>query len=195
MALTRLVAGFCLSAMTLEATAETPGASHVDAALVAALKQAVHDVDAVPEQLDTMLWLAEMSEYLQHRIPDPFYRIRLLRIVHDEALRADLDPELVLAVIEVESSFDRHAVSPSGARGLMQIMPFWKKEIGQPNDNLFNPRTNLRYGCTILRYYIDHRQGRLADALAAYNGSLGSRIYPEKVYLSLRDRWKPRFAD
>jgi soluble lytic murein transglycosylase-like protein len=162
----------------------------VDAALVAALKQAVEDVHSPPQQLDAMLWLAQMSKRLASRIPDPFYRVRLLRMIHEEAMRAGLDPKLVLAVIQVESGFDRFSVSRSGARGLMQIMPFWKKEIGHPDDNLFHPRTNLRYGCTILRFYIDQQRGEVASALAAYNGSSGKSDYPDKVYLALRGRWQ-----
>lgn len=160
-------------------------------ALVAALKQAVETVNDVPEQLDTMLWLAQMSQRLKTQVNDPFYRVHLLRMIHEEATRADLDPELVLAVIQVESRFDRFAVSSSGARGLMQIMPFWKKEIGHPDDDLFNPRINLRYGCAILRYYLDQKQGRLSDALAAYNGSITRTEYVDRVSLALRDRWQP----
>ncbi len=166
-------------------------AQPVDPALVAALKQAVENVSDVPEQLDTMVWLANMSQGLRTRVKDPFYRVHLLRMIHDEATRADLDPKLVLAVIQVESRFDRFAVSSSGARGLMQIMPFWKKEIGHPDDDLFNPRTNLRYGCAILRYYLDQQRGRLSDALAAYNGSIGRTEYADRVSLALRDRWQP----
>ena len=166
-------------------------AQPVDPALVAALKQAVENVSDVPEQLDTMVWLANMSQGLSTRVKDPFYRVHLLRMIHKEATRADLDPKLVLAVIQVESRFDRFAVSSSGARGLMQIMPFWKKEIGHPDDDLFNPRINLRYGCAILRYYLDQKQGRLSDALAAYNGSMTRTEYVDRVSLALRDRWQP----
>ncbi len=175
---------------TAAAQAEV-AAQTVDAALVTALKQAVENVSDVPQQLDTMLWLANMSQGLRRQVKDPFYRVHLLRIIHEEAIRAALDPELVLAVIQVESRFDRFAVSPSGARGLMQIMPFWKKEIGHPDDNLFNPRTNLRYGCAILRYYLDRKRGRLPDALAAYNGSIGRTEYADRVALTLRDHWQP----
>jgi soluble lytic murein transglycosylase-like protein len=166
-------------------------AQPVDPALVAALTQAVGNVSDVPEQLDTMLWLAKMSQGLNSQLRNPFYRVYLLRVIHEEATRADLDPELVLAVIQVESRFDRFAVSSSGARGLMQIMPFWKKEIGHPEDDLFNPRTNLRYGCAILRYYLDQKRGHLLDALAAYNGGFGRTEYADRVYVALRDRWQP----
>ncbi len=170
-------------------------AQPVDPALVAALKQAVENVSDVPEQLDTMVWLARMSQGLSSQVKDPFYRVHLLRLIHDEAIHAGLDPELVLAVIQVESRFDRFAVSSSGARGLMQIMPFWKKEIGHPDDDLFNPRTNLRYGCAILRYYLDQKRGHLSDALAAYNGSIDRTEYAGRVSLALRDRWQPLITE
>ena len=139
-----------------------------DARLVLALKQAVRNTPDLSEQMDTVNWLAEMSEHLETRIEDPFYRIDLLRNIHTEASRAGLSPELVLSLIEVESQFDRNAVSRSGARGLMQVMPFWKKEIGHPQDNLFHPLTNLRYGCTILKYYIELTDGDVRDALERY---------------------------
>ncbi len=184
-AVKRIVIAICLLGVPIGASAERTE-SGVDPALVAALKQAVEGAPRTADEIDTMLWLAGMSEKLALPIPDPFYRVHLLRLAHEEAQSAGLDPELVLAVIHVESGFDRFAVSASGARGLMQIMPFWKKEIGHPTDDLFNPRVNLRYGCAILRYYLDRTRGRVAEALAAYNGSAGKREYVDKVYLSLR---------
>ena len=102
---------------------------------------------------------------------------------------ADLPPELVLAVIDVESNFDRFAISRVGARGLMQIMPFWLDEIGRPDDNLMHIHTNLRFGCTILKYYLDMENGDLIRALGRYNGSLGKRRYPNKVLDKLRLKW------
>jgi len=109
--------------------------------------------------------------------------------VHYEASRVDIEPELVLAVIEVESRFDEYAISVSGARGLMQIMPFWLEEIGISDQNLFKMRTNLRMGCTILRYYMDMEPNDLGRALARYNGSLGRTVYPNKVIKALRKNW------
>jgi soluble lytic murein transglycosylase-like protein len=106
-----------------------------------------------------------------------------------EASRAKLPPELVLAVIQVESNFDRFAISEAGARGLMQVMPFWLKELGRPDDNLFDAQTNLRFGCTILRYYLDREKGNRVRALARYNGSIGSFRYPNLVFAALRDKW------
>jgi soluble lytic murein transglycosylase-like protein len=102
-----------------------------------------------------------------------------------EAKRVDLPPELILAVIEVESNFDRFAISVAGARGLMQIMPFWKEEIGRPGDNLMHANTNL----TILKHYYDKENGDLRRALGRYNGSLGKRKYPNKVIDKLTRKW------
>ena len=109
--------------------------------------------------------------------------------MHREARRANLAPELVLAVIDVESNFDRFAISWAGARGLMQVMPFWLDEIGRPDDNLFHVHTNLRMGCTILRYYLDREKGDLVKALARYNGSTGRRVYSDKVLRRLQSKW------
>ena len=133
-----------------------------------------------------------MSQRLQRRIRNPFYRVDLLKIVYAEAIRAGLEPELVLALIDVESSFDRFAVSPSGARGLMQIMPFWKKEIGHPQDDLFHPQINLRYGCTILRHYLDRSDGELWQALVRYNGSAIRYAYARKVLAKRQSVWRPQ---
>ena len=163
----------------------------IDPNLILALKQAVKQAPSFSNKLSAVTWLADMSERLQQVIPDPFYRIALLKAIHSEAVRAGLKPELVLALIEVESGFDRFAVSRSGARGLMQVMPFWKKEIGHPLDSLFDPQTNLRYGCTILKYYLDYTDGDLGEALAHYNGSFGQITYPNKVMLALNETWRP----
>ncbi len=161
----------------------------VDQALKLALKQAVDDSRSFKDRFDAQVWLADMSRRLEKKIPDPFYRIELLKTIHDEATRAGLQPELVLAVIEVESGFDRFAISAIGAQGLMQVMPFWKKEIGHPRDNLFHPQTNLRYGSTILKYYLDREGGNIAAGLARYNGSLGKKAFPSRVFTALRTRW------
>ncbi|MDR2165717.1 MAG: lytic transglycosylase domain-containing protein [Zoogloeaceae bacterium] len=126
-------------------------------------------------------WLGVMSARLARRIPDRNYRLELLRAIHYEATRAGLDPQLVLGLIQVESGFRKYAVSSAGARGYMQVMPFWVKLIGQPADNLFHMRTNLRYGCTILRHYLEIEKGNLFRALGRYNGSLGRAEYPNLV--------------
>jgi len=126
-------------------------------------------------------WLGEMSRRVAKRIPDGEYRMDFLKTVHYEATRAGLDPELVLGLIEVESGFRKYAVSEAGARGYMQVMPFWVRDIGSNGQNLFHLSTNLRYGCTILRYYLDLEQGDLFRALGRYNGSLGKPEYPNMV--------------
>jgi soluble lytic murein transglycosylase-like protein len=139
---------------------------------------------------DAQRWLNEMDTRLSRRIPDRKQRLELLRTVHYEATRARLDPQLVLGVIEVESGFRKYAVSRAGARGYMQVMPFWVKVIGQPGHNLFHLRTNLAYGCAILRFYLDIEKGDYFRALGRYNGSLGQPEYPNLVLAAWRGRWK-----
>jgi soluble lytic murein transglycosylase-like protein len=167
-------------------------APSVDSELKALLKQAANEADGFTDRFDAWVWLADMSGRLEKKIPDANFRIDLLKSIHREASRAKLKPELVLAVIEVESNFDPFAISSVGARGLMQIMPFWLQEIGRPNDNLFRSNTNLRYGCTILRYYLNKENGNRIRALARYNGSLGRRDYPARVFHLWNTRWFPQ---
>jgi soluble lytic murein transglycosylase-like protein len=135
------------------------------------------------------LWLEEMSNRLKKRIPDQAMREDFLRTVDYEAKRAGLDPQLVLGLIQVESGFKKYAVSPVGARGFMQVMPFWVRSIGAKDHNLFHLRLNLRYGCTILRHYIDIERGDLYRALGRYNGSLGQPQYPNLVLAVWRKYW------
>jgi len=158
------------------------------------LIQAIENSDSFEDRFDAEVWLVDMSKRLQQFIDDEKQRLKLLRIIHQEATHADLIPELVLAVIEVESHFDHFAISKSGAQGLMQVMPFWLKEIGHTNDNLVDIRTNLRMGCTILKYYMDMEKGNLRGALARYNGSYGDikHTYSKKVLKALREHWHKR---
>ena len=160
-----------------------------DPVLVDLLRQAANDTDSFRDHFDAEVWLTDMSTRLEKQVANPAERIGILRRVHLEAARADIAPELVLAVIDVESNFDRYAISVAGARGLMQIMPFWLNEIGRPDDNLIHVSTNLRFGCTILRYYLDLEDGDIQRALGRYNGSLGKRKYPNKVLDKLRLKW------
>lgn len=153
------------------------------------LRDAMETDHGFEDRFDAQVWLLDMSQRLEKFVEDPFTRIDLLKNIHYEARRVDIEPELVLAVIEVESAFDEYAISVSGARGLMQVMPFWLEEIGISDKNLFKIRTNLRMGCTILRYYIDMEPGDLGRALARYNGSLGKTIYPNKVISALHRNW------
>ncbi len=134
-------------------------------------------------------WLDDMSLRLAKRIPDTREREGFLLSVYYEAQRAGLDPQLVLGLIQVESGFKKYAVSSVGARGYMQVMPFWTKEIGTHEHNLFHLRTNLRYGCTILRHYLDIEKGDLFRALGRYNGSLGRAEYPNMVRAAWQRNW------
>ncbi len=163
---------------------------NVDPELRQLLQQAINENDSFEDRFEAEVWLVDMSQRLKARVPDPQRRLSLLKQIHFEAKRAGLWPELVLAVIEVESNFDRFAISSAGAMGLMQVMPFWLDEIGQPGDNLFDIRTNLRMGCTILKYYLDKEDGNLTPALARYNGSYGSHRYTTKIYTALDNRWR-----
>ena len=151
----------------------------------AALHKAVSDQSApflaFASQTEARSWLDVMSYRLERRMPDRQAREEFLITVHYEAKRAGLDPPLVLGLIQVESAFRKYAVSTAGARGLMQVMPFWVKVIGGNDDNLFHLRTNLRFGCVILRHYIDIEKGDLYRALGRYNGSLGQPEYPNMV--------------
>ncbi len=138
----------------------------------------------------TQTWLAEMSTRLARRMPDPEARTEFLITVQYEASRAGLDPQLVLAVITHESAFRKYAISSASARGYMQVMPFWVRLIGSPEHNLFHLRTNLRYGCVILRHYLDIEKGDTVRALARYNGSLGRFEYPNAVLGFLERQWR-----
>lgn len=179
-----------IASAALAAAAEPP--REVDPALRTALVEAVGESESFDNRFDAEVWLLDMSTRLEPLLPDADKRLRLLRAVHREATRADLSPQLVLALIQVESAFKRYAISWAGARGLMQIMPFWKNEIGRPDDNLFAVDTNLRYGCTILRYYLDMADGDVTEALARYNGSYGEFWYPTRVQTALDRRWYVR---
>ncbi len=138
---------------------------------------------------EAQAWLDAMSGRIAKRVPDEFIRRKLLTAIHYEATRAGLDPQLVLGLIHVESGFNRYAISNVGARGLMQVMPFWVRQIGNSQQNLLDLHTNLRYGCTILRHYLDIENGDLFRALGRYNGSLGRAEYPDMVY----GAWKTHF--
>ncbi|CAH0992266.1 hypothetical protein SIN8267_02385 [Sinobacterium norvegicum] len=158
-------------------------------ALADYLQQSLHNADSFEDQYDAQVWLMTMQKPLGRYIESPEERLELLKMIHSEATRADVPPDLVLALIEIESHFKRFAISRVGAQGMMQVMPFWKNEIGRPEDNLTDVATNLRYGCTILKFYIDREKGRLAPALARYNGSYGRRVYSDKVLRIWDKHW------
>ena len=179
-----------ISTLLLSLTLGTVAAQdRPDAELRELLRAAASEADSFPDRFDAQVWLIDMSSRLERQVESPQERVEILKRVHYEATRVDVAPELVLAVIDVESNFDRYAISVAGARGLMQIMPFWLDEIGRPSDNLLHIDTNLRFGCTILKYYLDIEEGDLQRALGRYNGSLGGRNYPDRVLDKLRKKW------
>ena len=134
-------------------------------------------------------WLGEMSSRLKKKFGEVEDSLDFLRTAHYESMRAGLDPEMVLGLIQVESNFRKYALSSAGARGFMQVMPFWVKQIGSKEHNLFNLRTNLRYGCIILRHYLDLEKGDYFRALGRYNGSLGQAEYPTLVVNAWKNKW------
>lgn len=166
-----------------------PLAASVQAALHAAVSDRRPPTSSFRNPTEAVNWLDDMSGRLARRMPNQEARIDFLRAVHYEATRAGLDPQLVLGLIQVESGFKKYAVSSAGARGYMQVMPFWVKLIGGGNDNLFHLRMNLRYGCTILKHYLDIERGDLFRALGRYNGSLGQSEYPDAVRAAWEKQW------
>ena len=190
------IVGMAIAVATLLAPVTAFAGAQVEEQLapsvVAGLQRAIADNPIATDYInraDLQSWLAEMSRRLASRMPDERDRRELLATVHYEAQRAGLDPQLVLGVMHHESGFKKFAVSPVGARGYMQVMPFWTKLIGAPDQNLFNLRTNLRYGCVILRHYLDVETGDLYRALGRYNGSLGRPEYPSAVVAAIGRYW------
>ncbi len=193
-----LLAGMLLLAGT------SVGAEPPDPELRSALIREIDGTSADKDRYDAEVWTVDMANRLEPYMDDEYERLKLLRTVYREATRTDLPPELVLAVIEVESRFDRYAISRSGALGLMQIMPFWLDEIGNLDayrklvaegrlgQNLFQLETNIWFGCSILKHYLDMEQGNTARALARYNGSLGKAQYPRLVSTALHRHWHPQ---
>jgi soluble lytic murein transglycosylase-like protein len=147
------------------------------------------------DRFDAQVWLLTSEQRLARYMDDHDERLALLQTVYREADRNALDADLILAVMQVESAFDRYAISRVGAQGLMQVMPFWRTEIGRPQDNLTDMETNIRYGTTILAHYIEVSDGDLVDALARYNGSRGRLKYPEKVVGAWRRIWRHKSSD
>lgn len=189
----RLLLALLLSAWTTIAYAGgqqyEPLAASVQTALHSAIADMASPEPRFPSIEEKVNWLTEMSQRLAQRMPDRVARIDFLKTVYYEAQRAGLDPQLVLGLIQVESGFRKYAVSGVGARGYMQVMPFWVKLIGSKDQDLFHMRTNLRYGCTILRHYLDIENGDLYRALGRYNGSLGQPEYPNMVRAAWENNW------
>ncbi|RDX36381.1 lytic transglycosylase domain-containing protein [Kangiella sp. HD9-110m-PIT-SAG07] len=167
------------------------GQERPDEAFAHQLKSLMDQENHFDDKYDATVWMKDMEGRLKRRAPHipSAERFKILTLVHRYANEAGVDPQLVLAIMEVESNFDRYALSVANARGLMQIMPFWKKEIGHTDDSLFDMETNIRYGCYILKLYIDREKNNLTYALGRYNGSRGRAKYPNKVYAALRKRW------
>jgi soluble lytic murein transglycosylase-like protein len=176
-----------LSASSAHGAARVP--NEVPEALVDTLSAMTQRASLSSQAAQSGAWLEAMQPRLAPFLDEPETRHALLQRIRQEARLAGLSPQIVLAVIQVESAFKADAVSSAGALGLMQIMPFWKKVIGRPEDDLLDPGLNLRYGCTILAYYLQRENGDLTRALARYNGSLGKTWYPERVMRAWIDRW------
>ncbi|UCG96819.1 MAG: lytic transglycosylase domain-containing protein [Burkholderiales bacterium] len=191
-----------LAALPLRARAGAqiyePMADAVRAALAARIADSSppqRRIEDIGERIEFIDWLNEMSSRLLRQKQDYRERVEFLRTLDYEAIRAGLDRQLVLGLIQVESNFRKYAVSSAGARGYMQVMPFWTSVIGDGDPRaLFDMRTNLRYGCVILRHYLDLEQGDLFMALGRYNGSRGREAYPNAVLAAWQGRWayKPR---
>lgn len=161
-----------------------------DPALIGKLAVSLADSSDAVDRYDAEVWLRASEQRLTRYLDDHQERLDLLRIVYREANRQNLDADLVLAVMQIESAFDRFAISRVGAQGLMQVMPFWRQELGRPQDNLTDVETNVIYGTTILAHYLEVSKGDLVDALARYNGSRGRLKYPELVVGAWRRSWR-----
>ena len=186
-----LLSFFCLSSVCQAGNQrEEPLANSVKALMQKSISDLASPRLIFASETEGQAWMSDMSRRLAKRLPDATYRQEFLRSVHYEATRAGLDPQLVLGLIQVESGFKKYAVSNASARGYMQVMPFWVKSIGNSDHNLFHLRLNLRYGCTILRHYLDIERGDLYRALGRYNGSLGKPQYPNLVVGAWRKNWE-----
>ena len=184
---TRQISQLCAHVLSflLLASNAIAQSSEIDPELRLALANAIQNTESFVDQYDAQVWLLPRSAWLELYIDDPQERVDLLSAIHAEASRFELDPDLVMSLIEIESGFDSYAISRSGAQGLMQVMSFWKNELGRPEDNLTDVMTNLRYGCAILAYYLDMESGDIEPALARYNGSHGQFWYSNRVLAAL----------
>ena len=162
----------------------------MDPELRGVIADALHESDCFADKYDRAVWFAFMEPRLARYVKDVKEREQILHNVHCEARRVDIPPELVLAVMDVESRFDRYAVSSAGAVGLMQVMPFWPRQLGMTNDQLVRIGDNVRMGTTILGYYLRKERGNYQRALQRYNGSLGRPTYSDLVIDRLISRWR-----
>jgi soluble lytic murein transglycosylase-like protein len=162
----------------------------MDPELRGVVAAAIEPTRCFDDKYERALWYAAMEPRLTRFVADAREREQILHNVHCEAKRVDIPPELVLAVMDVESRFDRYAVSSAGAIGLMQVMPFWPRQLGMTNDQLVRIADNVRMGTTILGYYLRKERGDYQRALQRYNGSLGRPNYSDMVIDRLVSRWR-----
>ena len=187
---TLLVAGAWRRPVIAQASRPADARSGPDPELRKILIAAVAEADSFSDRFDAEVWLTDMAHRLTKQVPDPTERLTILKAVHKHATHVNVPAELVLAVIDVESNFDRFAISGSSALGLMQVMPFWIKELGYKDKNaLFGIETNVLLGCQILRFYLEMERGSLVQGLARYNGSVGRRWYSDRVLDRVRTKW------
>jgi len=190
LAVALLSGGVVLRPAAAQRARPTDARSGPDPELRKILIAAVAEADSFSDRFDAEVWLTDMSHRLAKQVPEPTERIRILKAVHKHATHVNVPAELVLAVIDVESGFDRFAISASSALGLMQVMPFWIKELGYKDKNaLFTIETNVLLGCQILRFYLEMERGDLVQGLARYNGSVGRRWYSDRVLDKVRTKW------
>jgi soluble lytic murein transglycosylase-like protein len=189
----RLAAALLAAAFVGDASAEgrpRDAREGPDPELRELLLTAIDEADSFEDRFDAEVWLTDMSRRLSRQVPDAAERLLILQTVHRHATHVKVEPELVLAVIDIESNFDRYAISSASALGLMQVMPFWVPQLGYKDKNvLFQIDVNVLLGCTILKYYLDMERGDLIRGLARYNGSTGRRVYSDKVIERLRKKW------
>jgi len=192
----RWIAAVLLCVICLDAGAGNQKEEAMADSVRLALSKAINDsrppklqFSDIKDRISYLYWRGEMSERLKAKLPDQQVRQEFLHTVWYEAKRAGLDPQMVLGLIQVESAFHKYALSSVGARGYMQVMPFWTRLIGDGDPKkLFDMQTNLRYGCSVLRLYIDQEAGNLFLALGRYNGSRGQADYPNAV-LAAWKKW------
>lgn len=192
-----MIAGGAVALAPLQAHAGAQQYEPLAAAVQTALAAKIADsrpparrFDKIDERIAYLAWVGEMSERLGNKVGDYAARVEFLKTLDYEATRAGLDRQLVLALIQIESNFRKYAISIAGARGLMQVMPFWTRIIGDGESrHLFSMHANLRYGTVILRHYLDLERGDLFMALGRYNGSRGRAPYPDSILAAWKNRW------
>jgi soluble lytic murein transglycosylase-like protein len=189
-----LVTALGIAAIALPSICSAALAESADPVLIEKLAASLAAAHDEPDRYEAEVWLRASEQRLVRFLEDHHQRLEILQLVYREAAYHGLDADLVLAVMQVESAFDRFAISRVGAQGLMQVMPFWRHEIGRPQDNLTDVETNIRYGTTILAHYLEVSKGDLVDALARYNGSRGRLKYPELVVSAWRRVWRNKTA-